>query len=273
VDRSSASRQLPVLAEPRRARILEIVNERGSVRVSELAELIGVAQPTVRKDVADLDRHRLLRRTHGGALALPAAYEPPIADRAERNVEAKEAIAQACVAEIGDGDAIYLDSGTTAQAIARAMGAPMHDVAGPRRPRNVNVLTNAIGVAEILSNCPEIRTTVLGGHFRVAGGCFVGPLALAAIGQFTVNIAFIAVSGLFEESLSVADVAEAQLKRAVMDRARRVAVPMDATKIGTVDFVQLCGLERIDLLVTDAVDAGLATQCRRAGVDRIVAAI
>jgi DeoR/GlpR family transcriptional regulator of sugar metabolism len=271
VNRRSVPSGLPPLAEPRRARILDLVNERGSIRVSELAEIVGVAEPTVRKDVADLDRHRLLRRTHGGALALRAAYEPPIAARAARNVAAKDAIARACAAEIGTGDSIFLDSGTTVQAIARGLRSLLTTPHADVRPGNVNVLTNALGVAEVLAECPGVRVSVLGGQYRVAGGCFVGPLALAAIEQFTVNLAFIAVTGLHDGSFSVADLAEAQLKRAVMEHARRVVVPMDHTKVGSSDFVKLCDLGRVDAVVTDHDDDHLRAQCAGSGARLVVA--
>ncbi|MCU1493635.1 MAG: hypothetical protein JWO62_1399 [Acidimicrobiaceae bacterium] len=270
MSRRPIPRELPALAEPRRARILELVNERGSIRVSELANIVGVAEPTIRKDVADLDRHRLLRRTHGGALALRAAYEPPIADRAEQNVAAKDAIARACAAEVASGDSVFLDSGTTVQAIARAIGARLADRRHTPRPQNLNVLTNALGVAEILADSPDVRTTVLGGQYRVAGGCFVGPLALTAIEQFTVNIAFVGVTGLYNGSFSVADVAEAQLKRAVMSRARRVVVPMDHTKLGASDFMTLCDLKRVDAMVTDRDDEHLNRLCSDAGVRLVI---
>jgi DeoR/GlpR family transcriptional regulator of sugar metabolism len=264
-------RALPALAEPRRARILELVNERGSIRVSELAEIVGVAEPTIRKDVADLERHRLLRRTHGGALAMEAAYEPTIADRAGHNVAAKDIIGRACAAEVASGDSVFLDSGTTVQSIARAIGSRLGDRRLGQRPANLNVLTNALGVAEILADSPDVRTTVLGGQYRVAGGCFVGPLALTAIEQFTVNIAFVGVTGLYDRSFSVADIAEAQLKRAVMSRARRVVVPMDHSKLGSSDFMTLCDLKGVDALVTDRDDDDLHQLCSDSGVRLVIA--
>lgn len=264
-----APRELPALAEPRRKRILGLVNDRGSIRVSELAEIIGVTEPTVRRDVAEFDRHRLLRRTHGGALALEAAYEPALSDRAGRNVVAKDAIARVCAGEVATGDSLFLDSGTTAHAIAVALAARLETPQAELRPDNINVPTNAIAVAESLADCPGVRTTVLGGQYRVAGGCFVGPLALNAIEQFTVNLAFIAVTGLHDGMFSVADVAEAQLKRAVMTHARRVVVPMDHSKIGATDFVRLCELGRADALVIDEPDVDLRELCSASGVQLV----
>ena len=122
-----------MFADERRRRILELVNARGRVRVSELAHLVGVTEPTVRKDITDLDGQRLLRRTHGGALAVRPAYEANVAARADTNVAGKRAIARACLAEIKDGDAIFVDSGTTMMALAEAL-APGALPRGGRAP-------------------------------------------------------------------------------------------------------------------------------------------
>lgn len=259
--------------EERRAAILEIVSTRGRIRTAELAGLLEVTEPTVRRDIADLDRQRLLRRTHGGALALRPAYDPALATRAELNVLGKTSIAQACADRIADGDAVFLDSGTTVEAIAgvlrrRLAGAP------PGRgshPAHVNVLTNALGIAALLADVPTVRHTVLGGQYRTLGGCLVGPLAIEALQQFTVNTAFIGVTGLSELGFTVSDLGDAQLKAAVMERARRVIVPMDSTKVGASDFRKVCDLDRVHVVVTDREEPWLRSQCEAAGVELVVA--
>jgi DeoR/GlpR family transcriptional regulator of sugar metabolism len=269
-----------MFADERRRRILEIVNAHGRVRVSELAGLVGVTEPTVRKDITDLDGQRLLRRTHGGALAVTPSYEASIGARSNTNVRGKRAIARACVAEIQDGDAVFLDSGTTMIALAEALcgGAFMTNVTATpgegkagRRPANVNVLTNAFEVARALASAPNIRHSVLGGHYRVAGGCLVGPLTIEALQRFTLNIAFIGVTGLSEMGFTVADVNEAQVKMAAMDRARRVIVPMDHTKVGAADFVRVCGPDRVGTVVTDEPNEHLARMCEEHGVRLVIA--
>lgn len=258
----------------RRRRILEIVNDRGSIRVTELAEMVGVTEPTVRKDISDLDAQRLLRRTHGGALAARPAYEANVLARAGTNVQGKEAIARACVAEIQDGDAIFIDSGTTMIALAEALAPDLgafDDSSSTRGPVNVNVLTNALEVARVLAPAPRVRHSVLGGQYRLAGGCFVGPLTIDGLQRFTLNIAFIGVSGLSHLGFTVADVNEAQVKTAAMERARRVIVPMDHTKVGVADFVKVCDPDRVDTVVTDEANAHLAAMCRDHGVRLVVA--
>jgi DeoR/GlpR family transcriptional regulator of sugar metabolism len=263
-----------MFAGERRRRILEIVNARGSIRVTELAAMVGVTEPTVRKDISDLDAQRLLWRTHGGALAARPAYEANVSARANTNVPGKHAIARACLAEIKDGDAIFIDSGTTMIALAEVLSpssTAFSDGASSRCPINVNVLTNALEVARILAPAAGIRHSVLGGQYRVAGGCFVGPLTIDALQRFTLNIAFIGVTGLSHLGFTVADVNEAQVKTAAMERARRVIVPMDYTKVGVADFVKVCDPDRVETVVTDQADAHLAEMCKDHGVRLVVA--
>lgn len=261
----------PVFGEERRRLILDIVEARGRVRVRDLATLVGVTEPTIRKDVADLDRARLLKRTHGGVIAIKPSYEPAVTERVDRNSAGKEAIARACLREIVDGDAIFLDSGTTTAAIARALRNNPARVDGVSVPVNVNVLTNAMDVATALTDAPNVRHTVIGGQYRPLGGCFVGPLAVSTLEQFTLNTAFIGVSGVNNSGLTVADLSEAQVKMTAMNQARRVIVPMDHTKVGASDFARVCALNRIDALITDEDNEHLRRVCEENGVRFVVA--
>lgn len=260
-------------AEERRAHILEIVNARGRVMVTELADQLRVTQPTIRKDISTLDQQRKLRRTHGGALAVKPSHEIQIDSRRSANTEGKRRIAQACLSLINENDSIFIDSGTTGLAIAEAL-VEATDAATTARPRfgpSLNVLTNSVPVARALANVGTIHHALLGGQYRPIAASLVGPLALQAAKQFTVNLAFIGVTGISGDQFNVADLAEADLKRAMIERAHRVVVPMDSTKTGLTDFVTLCGLNDVSALITDAEDHYLDGLCTSRGVELIVA--
>lgn len=256
-------------AEERQARILALLSERGRVRNSDVARMLGVTEPTVRKDVADLARRGQLRRTHGGAIAVRPSLEPDLPSRLERNAEEKQGIAEAAVALLSQGDAVFLDSGTTVLRLAEALVAE-----GRVRPEvwNLNVLTNAMSVAQALADVGGVRTTVLGGNYRPISGCFVGPLTLTELEQFSVNVAFVGVTGLADAVLAVSDVSEAQVKRAVIERAQRAIVLMDHSKLGASDFARVCGLGSVDSLITDTANAYLRDLCEQMGVELIEAA-
>lgn len=266
--RGMSQSDAPAFAVERHAHILQLLHERGRVRNTELADLLGVTEPTIRKDIADLARQQQLRRTHGGAIALRTAIEPDMPARMGRNIDAKSRIAHACLALVKTGDAIFLDSGSTTLAIAEQL-VP---AAAAGSPANVNVLTNALAVAQTLADKAGIRHTVLGGNYRPTGGCFVGPLTQQDLNSFTVNLAFLGVTGVTDQGFTVADLSEAQVKRAAMDRARRVVVVMDSTKVGATDFATVCELDAVATIVTDESNDHLAALCTAAGVELIVAA-
>lgn len=100
----------------------------------------------------------------------------------------------------------------------------------------------------------------------------MGPLTQDDLSRFTVNIAFLGVTGVTEQGFTVADLSEAQVKRAVMDRARRVVVAMDHTKVGAADFAKVCDLDAVATVVIDEPNEHLAHLCSAAGVELIVAA-
>lgn len=255
-------------AEERHVRILQLLNERGRVRNTELARLLGVTEPTVRKDVSDLARQHLLRRTHGGIIAARPSFEPGLPERMSTNSAAKSRIARACIAMINNGDAVFLDAGSTVLGIAELL---THNGGLEPRPKNVNVLTNALPVAQTVAGEADVRHTVLGGTFRPTGACFVGPLTVLDLAQFTVNIAFIGVTGLTDQGFTVADLAEAQVKKAVIERARRAIVVMDHSKLGASDFAKVCDLGDVTAIATDESTDYLDELCQHAGVEVIVA--
>jgi DeoR/GlpR family transcriptional regulator of sugar metabolism len=253
-------------AEERQSSILELLSERGRIRNTELAGLLGVTEPTVRKDVADLARHGLLHRTHGGVMALRPVLEAELPVRVTRNADAKTAIARACLSLIDVGDAVYLDGGSTVLRIAELLVDESH---ARRSPWNVNVLTNALAVAQSLADQPGLRHTVLGGTYRPTGGCFIGPLTVADLDNFTIDVAFMGVTGLTEQGFTVADLSEAQVKKAVVERARRVVVAMDHSKLGAADFAKVCDLEAVTTIVTDGPNDYLVERCRDTGVELV----
>jgi DeoR/GlpR family transcriptional regulator of sugar metabolism len=253
-------RDEPPFAEERRRMIVELVSTNGRVRIGELARTLNVTEPTVRKDLARLEQAHQLRRTHGGAIAV-SQTEPAFDDRLGANPEAKTAIATECLRLIEPGHSVYFDSGTTVLRIAELLSV-----------QNVSVLTSGLAAAMAVGDKQAIRHTLLGGQVRPAGGSVSGPLAVQNLKQFSVGTAFIGVTGITAEGITVADYLEAQLKAAVIDRSARVVVPLDASKVGAVDFATVVGLDRIDTVVTHDATDELRAICAPHGIQIIDAA-
>jgi len=239
-------------AMERRERIWRLVTERGRVRTSELAQQFNVTEPTIRKDIAELESRSLLRRAHGGAVARRPMTEIPLDERERKFMPEKQRIAQACLELIDDGDAIFLDGGTTTIQLAMLLADRAEGV-----PRDIKVITNSFAIAEVLGNRLDEHPVVIGGRFRPQGRCFVGPLAMKSLEQFRVDVAFIGVTGVNADGAFAADISEAEIKAAATRRAARVVIPMDHSKVGLTDFIEVCPLSDVDVIVTDQADQQL----------------
>ena len=251
----------PLFPDERQSRIAELVAINGKVYVTQLVKLFDVTEATVRKDLNSLEQKGLLKRTHGGAISIRAPVEQEVETRIARHAVAKAEIAKACVDLMNPGEAIFLDCGTTVREIAKQL------VASGKR---VMVLTSAPVVAETIADVSWISHVMLGGVLRRLSGCLSGPLATEHLRNFAIHTAFIGVSGITEAGVTAADVNEAQLKAAVIERARRVVVPLDHSKVGVADFSLVCPLDRIDIVVTDVPNEHLAQICEAYQIQLIV---
>ncbi len=255
----------PAFAGERQARIAEHVSVRGRARIGELAGLFGVTEPTIRKDLSVLQEQGLLKRTHGGALSsVHPNIDREFAGRQATHPESKRAIARACVRLLRDGDSVFLDSGTTVEALARA-------IADDSAPVRLSVLTSSLGVANALAEVPTIDCVLLGGQVRRVDGSVVGALALENLQRFSFSTAFIGVSGFGEMGISVGSLAEAAIKEAVLERARRVVVPMDHSKVGTTDFARVSELDAVDLVVMDQASSAVRDLCAGYDIELVIA--
>jgi DeoR/GlpR family transcriptional regulator of sugar metabolism len=208
----------------------------------------------------------VLKRAHGGAIALRPVIERELSQREVTNREVKAAIGRACLALLDDGDSVFLDTGTTVGAIATAIAADPHAA-----PRNLVVLTNAINVATTLADVPGLEHVLLGGQVRRSSGSVVGALALHDLQRFVVDVAFISASGFSEPGISVASAAEAEIKATVVRSAQRVVVAVDHSKLGVTDFARICELDEIDTVVLDQSTPALEDLCALHNIEIITA--
>jgi DeoR/GlpR family transcriptional regulator of sugar metabolism len=251
----------PLFPDERQRRIAELVATNGKVHVPQLAKLFDVTEATLRKDLNTLEEKGLLKRTHGGAVSARPPLEQEVVTRTTRHASAKGEIAEACVELVNHGEAIFLDCGTTVHEIAK------HLVGSSKR---VMVLTSGPATAETIADVSQISHVMLGGQLRRLSGCVSGPLATEQLRNFTISTAFIGVSGITEAGITVADLSEARLKAAVIERASRVVVPLDHSKVGWADFAHVCPLSQIDIVVTDAPNDYLVRICQANEIQLIV---
>jgi DeoR family fructose operon transcriptional repressor len=253
-----------VYAPERHQQILAAARAEGRVDVSELSRTLSVTPETVRRDLTVLERHGLLRRVHGGAIPVERlGFEPGLADREGRLAGQKERIAKLALEELPDGGSIILDAGTTTVRLAEMLPAD----------RELTVVTHALPVAMVLANRPNISLHLLGGSVRGRTLAAVGEWTLRALDDIYADVAFLGTNGVtVAQGLTTPDIAEAHVKRALVNSARRVVVLADHTKLGRADFVRVAPISAVDTLITDSdVDRELVEEIMAAGVEVLCA--
>jgi DeoR family glycerol-3-phosphate regulon repressor len=234
---------MPMTMTPRQHDILSAAREAGRVTVDGLAARFGVTVQTIRRDLGALCDAGLLDRTHGGAM-LPSGVTN-LGYEARRRVaaEAKEAIGRAAAALVPAGASLFLNIGTTTEAVARAlMDTP-----------NLMVVTNNMNVAQILSAHPSAEVIVTGGRLRRSDGGLTGDLAVQTIRHFKVDLAIVGGSALDAEGdILDFDADEVRVSRAILGQARAAVLVADATKLTRSAPVRIAGLADLDHWITDA---------------------
>ncbi|HEY6494322.1 MAG TPA: DeoR/GlpR family DNA-binding transcription regulator, partial [Trebonia sp.] len=238
--------------------ILEQLATSGTVDVSGLAKELAASPATIRRDLAALERQRLLARTHGGAVAHAVSYELPLRYKGVRYAEEKRRIAEAAVALMSEGMAVGLTGGTTATEVARAL---------PDR-QQLTIVTNALNIASELGVRPNIKLIVTGGLARNQSYELSGPIAEASLAGLNLDIAFIGVDGVDAKAgCTTHEEVEAHTNSVMIAHARRVVLVADHSKIGRVTFARICEATAVDELISDTgADAAAVKALSDAGV-------
>ncbi|MHB1123905.1 MAG: DeoR/GlpR family DNA-binding transcription regulator [Ramlibacter sp.] len=228
---------------PRQLKLLDVVRVRGSVTVEELAEKLGVTLQTVRRDVQRLAEAGMLTRFHGG-VRVPSSTVENIAhqQRESLHADAKAAIARAVANEVPNNCSLFINIGTTTEAIARAL----------LRHTGLRVITNNLNVAAILSSNPQCEVIVVGGVVRTRDRGIIGEAAVDFIRQFKVDIGLIGISGIEADgSLRDFDYREVKVAQTIIEHSRQVWLAADHSKFNRPAMVELARLSQIDRLFTD----------------------
>ncbi len=222
--------------------ILEQLATGNAVDVGGLAKELAASPATIRRDLATLERQRLLERTHGGAVAHAVSYELPLRYKGVRFAEEKRRIAAAAADRVTEGMAVGLTGGTTATEVARALAS---------RPR-LTIVTNALNIAFELGVRPNIKLIVTGGLARSQTYELSGPIAEASLAGLTLDVAFIGVDGVDAKAgCTTHEEVEAHTNQVMIRHAQRAVLVADSSKIGQVTFARICPVQDVDELITD----------------------
>jgi DeoR/GlpR family transcriptional regulator of sugar metabolism len=251
-------------ADERMRRVLELLETRDVVTVADLARAFDVSEVTVRNDLGILARQGLVARIRGGARALQRGQSEVAFDvRLRVEEEAKRAIARAAAAMVGDGEAVALDSSTTAFYIALEL----------REKRELVVVTNGLRIASALADAPGVSVIVPGGVLRFAAMSLVGDFASSVLRSTQIGRGFFGARGIsFDRGLMDLNPEEVRIKREMADACERVIGVFDHTKWRRTALFTFVPTERIDAIVTDAdAPADLVQEWRHRDVEVVTA--
>jgi DeoR family L-fucose operon activator len=231
-----------MLVEERYDKIVGLVNERGSIRVTELSEICQVTEETIRRDLDRLEKSGRLRRSHGGAVNIKDHHlETPYGEREIIHAEEKRRIAKEAVKRIQPNDRILLDASTTAW----YMAANLPDIP-------LTVLTNSIKVALELSIKEKIQVISTGGLLSQRSLSFVGPLAERTLDTYHVDKCFFSCKGVhLERGISESNELQAQVKQRMIGISDQVFLLADSSKFGMQSFTHVGELDRVSEIISD----------------------
>lgn len=230
-----------MLVADRRRRVLEIVSQKGFIALADLAREMQVSESTIRRDLDELDRDGTVRRTHGGAVYVgDEAVQPALSDRATRQRQEKRAIAKAALARLNGGDTVLLDGGTTTLEVARLLMG-----------RSLQIVTNSLPIANLLTASSRTDVILLGGYLYPRTGVLLGPLTVKTLTDIHVNQALMSCGGITDRGLFNKNLLLVETQRQMMRCADEVVVLADHTKIGRPALSFLCDFTEVDTLIVD----------------------
>ncbi len=231
-----------MFAEERHKKLLSILGMKGEMTVPEIEAELRVSPATVRRDLTLLERLGKIIRTHGGAMH-PSVSEGEITyqQRAMVNINAKEQIAQIAASYVKPGSTVYLDAGTTCQALARLV----------RDQKGLTIFTNSLPLLSLARN-NGAKICVPGGELRIPSLSLVGSIAIDWLENIHFDIAFIGASGLHKsEGASVPSFEEASMKQAAMQRAECSILLADFSKWNVPQAVLFGKWHQFNTYITD----------------------
>jgi DeoR/GlpR family transcriptional regulator of sugar metabolism len=246
----------------RRELIAARLRAAGSVSVSELESEFGISPMTVRRDLDALEREGRARRTHGGAVSPGlVAQEDSFESRLTQSRTSKESLGRAARALVEDGEAVFVDSSTTAYFAVQSLV-----VAGVR----VTFLTNSVPVMELVSRAESPHTELIGlaGSLRKATRSFVGPATIEAIERHFADKALFSVNGVAPGGiLTEADPLEAEVKRQMLARSRCAILLLDGSKLQRAGLSAIAEMKAVAKALVAHATPAQVEQLTTAGVE------
>lgn len=233
------------LVDRRREELRILIRRDGFLPVAEICRRLGVSEATARRDLVAVEANGHITRTYGGALADYNSAFASLDERSGRARPAKGRIAEKAVAQIPRQGTIFLDAGTTIQAVARAL-------THRRDLTHLIVATNNLAVASVLGGAAGVELHVVGGMFLNRQAALMGPRAVRALADWSFDAAFLSGEGMDPAGISNSHESIAEFQRAILRRASQVYFGLDASKLGRSTPHRVARWKELSVLFTDA---------------------
>lgn len=257
----------------RQQKILDYLKENRKATTNELSELLGVSTTTIRTDLNQMDKEKLLTKTHGGAIYKDKTHDMTdltsraylFHDRALENKEAKEEIANEAIKLVGDHMCIFLDASSTAYTLGMKLSGFTE----------LTVITNGINLALELKDIPGVTVILTGGIVTSASASIEGLLGVDLLKKIHTDIAFVSARGFsVEDGLTDFSIYEADLKRMCIKASAKTVALVDHTKFDTTSISSYASLDDINMVITDSgISPETADIYEKAGTDIVISEI
>ena len=225
----------------RHNRLLEILRDQKTADLDSLAATLSVSASTVRRDLDALEQQGLVERTHGGAVFRGQRKHPvAFAERLNQQVDAKKLIGKYAATLVQPNMTLLLDGGSTVYYTAQQITA-----------RPLQVVTNALNIANLFADDEQVELLVPGGALYPRTGVLVGPIATAALSDLHADLLLFSVAGIFDDDAYNLNIDQAEMERVMLRQAARSVMLMDSTKFGRKSLARVCSVEDIELIVSD----------------------
>ena len=221
-------------------KILNILHKKKKVTVTELSEVVGVSEVTIRKDLSQLEKSGFLSREHGYATIVSS---DDISNRLSFNYEIKRKIAQAAVEDIKDGETIMIESGSCCALLAEE---------AVTQRRDITIITNSVFIASFIKHRPGAHVILLGGEFQNEAQVMVGPLIKKCVKNFYVNKFYMGTDGFNELGAMAGDLMRAEAVRDMAESAKESIILTESEKFSNTGVVPLLPFKKISAIYTDS---------------------
>jgi DeoR family transcriptional regulator, aga operon transcriptional repressor len=228
----------------RRAKIIEMLENDGQVKIPKLSEIFKVSDVTIRNDLEQLESKELLVRSRGGALRINrVGIDYQLDVKSKKHIKEKQLIGAKAAELINENDTIILDSGTTTLEVAKNLS----------KFQNLTVISNALNIAGHLVNFPNVRLIIPGGSLRKNSLSLIGAAAEEGFKHYFCDKLFIGVDGIDSTNgISTPNVEECHINQVMIKLAKEIIVVTDSSKFFKRSFAFICSIDKIHTIITDS---------------------